>query len=40
MTTNDFFYYSTDEDLQRNIHGSKNCIDEEKSESNKVSRKW
>lgn len=40
MTINDFcFYDSSEEDLQKNIQGSQNFIAEEKSESNKVSRK-
>lgn len=34
------FYDSTEEDLQKNIQGSQDFINEEKSASNKVSRKW
>lgn len=40
MTINDFcFYDSTEEHLQKNIQGSQNFINEEKSASNKVSGK-
>lgn len=40
MTINDLcFYDSTEEDLQKNIQGSQNFINEEKSASNKVSGK-
>lgn len=39
MTINDFCFYDSTEDLQKNIQGSQNFINEEKSASNKVSRK-